>query len=79
MAENNITQMLVSGHNDLEWFNSNLDMLKSRYNNMFVAFHNKKVLGANEELKDLMQTLKEDSIDTSNIFVKFISKIKIIL
>jgi len=79
MTEASVLQMLVSGQNDMAWFESNLDSLKSKYNNKFIAFHNKEVIGADSNLDNLMKRLKENSIDTSNIFVKFVSKIKAIL
>ena len=44
MTEISVLQMLESGQNDLAWFESNLDSLKSKYNNKFIAFCNKKVI-----------------------------------
>ena len=79
MPEENISQMLISGQDDLEWFNSNLDDLKSKYDNMFVAFHNRKIIGADNNLDNLIKFLEKKSIDTSDIFVKFVSKVKIVL
>ncbi len=79
MAETSVLQMLESGQNDLAWFESNLDSLKSKYDNKFIAFHNKEVIGVDTNVDNLMKKLKEKSIDTSNVFVKFISKIKAIL
>ena len=79
MTEAIVLQMLVSGQNDLAWFESNLDSLRSKYNNEFIAFHNKEVIDADANLDSLMDRLKEKDVDTSNIFVKFVSKIKAIL
>ena len=79
MAEASVLQMLESGQNDLAWFESNLDSLKSRYNNKFVAFHNEEIIDVDTNMDNLMKKLKNKSIDTSNVFVKFVSKIKAIL
>lgn len=79
MTQTAIVQMLVSGRDDLSWFDSNLTSLKSRYNNKFIAFHNKSVIDADEVLENLVERLKKNGIDTSNVFVKFISTIKEIL
>lgn len=79
MAEANVLQMLVSGRNDQEWFESNLNSLKSKYNNKFIALHNKKVIDVDTDLDALMEKLSKKNIDTSSVFVKFVSKVKAIL
>ena len=79
MAEATVIQMLVSGQNDLAWFESNINSLKSKYNNKFIAFHNKEVIEANANLDNLMDNLEKKGIDTSNLFIKFVSKVKAIL
>ena len=79
MNETPIVQMLVSGQNDMMWFESNLESLKSRYNNKFIAFGNREVIDADSTLDNLIKRLDERSIDTSNVFIKFVSKIKAIL
>ena len=79
MAEVSILQMLESGQNDLAWFESNLGNFKSKYNNKFIAFHNNEVIDIDTNVDSLMKKLKEKNIDTSNVFIKFVSKIKAIL
>ncbi len=79
MEQISVLQMLKSGQSDLAWFESNLDSLKSKYNNKFVAFHNKEVIEVDTNVDSLMKKLKEKRIDTSTVFVKFVSKIKAIL
>jgi len=79
MSESPILQMLVSGQNDLTWYQSNLKKLKSKYNNKFIAFHNKEVIDVDKDFERLTQKLQEKNIDTSNIFIKFVGKIKAIL
>ena len=69
--------MLKSGQEDLEWFDSNLNALLKDFNNIFIAFRNKKVIESDQDLSRLMEKLKD--VDTSNVFVKFVSKVKYIL
>lgn len=76
---NQIAQMLVNGQNDLSWFESNLENLRLKYNNEFIAFHNKRVIEHDSNLDNLMKRLKNKNIDISHTFVKFVSKIKSIL
>ena len=78
MAET-IVQMLISGQDDIIWFESNLSYLKSKYDNRFIAFHNKEVIESDTNLDNLLRKLHDKNVDTSNIFIKFISKIKSIL
>ena len=79
MSEAQIIQMLLSGQDDLNWFDSNLDTLKNKYNNKFIAFHDKKIIEFDSNLDNLMDNLKSKKIDTSNIFVKFVSRVKTLL
>jgi len=72
-----IPQMILAGQEDLAWFESNINKLISKYNNKFIAFHNKKVIESDSDLDNLMKKLK--GVDTSNILIKFVSKIKSIL
>jgi hypothetical protein len=79
MSETTILQMLETGQNDLSWFNSNLVSLLSKYNNMFIAFHNKQVIDADSNFETLMKKLESKGQNTSNLFIKFVSKIKTIM
>ena len=79
MADTQLVQMLKSGQEDLEWFDSNLNALLKDFNNMFIAFRSKRVIESDHDLNRLMEKLKEGDVDTSNVFVKFVSKVKYIL
>ncbi len=79
MEDNSITQMLVSGQNDLMWFESNLSSLISKYNNQFIAFHDKIVIASDSSINSLMAKLNKKEIDTSNVLIRFVSKVKLIL
>ena len=79
MTDTQLVQMLKSGQEDLEWFDANLNLLITKFNEKFIAFRNKQVIGYNQDLNELMKKLKESDVDTSNVFVKFVSKVKYIL
>ena len=79
MSETEIVNILVSGQKDIEWFYSNLDRFKSEYDNMFVAFGNKKIIDSDSVLDNLIGKLKSRGIDISDIFIEFVSKTKFIL
>ena len=79
MADTQLIQMLKSGQEDLEWFDSNLNVILKDFNNMFIAFMHKKVIDSDQDLNKLIEKLKEKDVDTSNVFIKFVSKIKYIL
>lgn len=79
MADMQLVQMLKAGQEDLEWFDANLNLLITKFNEKFVAFRNKQVLESDQDLNRLMEKLKESDVDTSNVFVKFVSKVKYIL
>ena len=79
MSNNVILQSLLQGREDVKWFDANLMALKSQYNNKFIAFHNKKVLDSDKSLDNLMTRLNQKGVDISNVFIKFVSKVKAIL
>lgn len=79
MADSQLIQMLKSGQNDLEWFDVNFNKLISQFNNQFIAFRNEEIIDSDIDLNKLMAKLKNKNVDTSNIFIKFVSRIKHIL
>ena len=79
MSESMIVDMLLSGHNDLDWFDRKSGELKDLYNDKFIAFHNQKVIDADYNLTILIKRLKQNNVNISDVFIKFISKIKAIL
>ena len=74
-----ITQLILNGQRDLTWFESNIKSIKMDYNNRFIAICNKNILESDANLDNLMEKLNKKGIDTSNVIIRFISKIKSIL
>lgn len=79
MTNAEIVQMLVNARNDQEWFSINFDKFKEEYNNRFIAIRDKSVLDDASRIEDLMEKLEIKGIDTSNVLVKFVTKVKLIL
>jgi len=79
MQDSQVVQMLQRGQDDLRWFDANISRLIAEFNNKFIAFGNKEVVESDSDLDSLMSKLKKKNIDISNIFIKFVSKIKYIL
>ena len=79
MESQAITQMIISGSRDLQWFDANLSRLKNEYNNNFIAFHKEKIIDADPNLENLIDKLKSKGVNLSEVLIKFVSKIKAIL
>ena len=78
MNNGNIIEMLVNGQKDLTWFEANINTLRNKFNNKFIAFHDEDVIDADSNLDNLIEKLKNKNIDMSNVFIKFVSKVKAI-
>jgi hypothetical protein len=74
-----ILDSLILGKKDMLWFGQNINSLKSKYNNMFIAFSNQKILDADSNLDALLKRLRKQEIDLSKLFIEFISKTEQIL
>ena len=79
MSDTEIVQMLIKGQNDLKWFDLHLNELIDEYNEKFIAFQENEVIDSDSDLNNLMKKLENKSINTSNLIIKFVSKIKFIL
>ncbi len=74
-----ILSMLESGQRDMEWFSSSFGELKDKYNDRFVAFSGKKIIDSDKDVEALLSRLSSKGIDTSKVFIEFISSVKSIL
>ena len=79
MSDTEIVQMLIKGQNDLKWFDLHLNELINGYNEKFIAFQEGEVIDSDSDLGNLMKKLENKNIDTSNLIIKFVSKVKFIL
>jgi hypothetical protein len=73
------TMELLKGLNefssDMDWLDSQLDQLRKKYPNKYVAVKDHKVVGASSDLQDLIQNLKKKKLSPNEIPVEFISKV----
>jgi hypothetical protein len=79
MGDTQVVDMLLLGQQDLSWFNSHSEELKSKYNEKFVAFRNKEVVDSDPNLDSLMEKLRKNKVDTTSVMVRFVSRIKSLL
>jgi len=79
LANASIINMLKTGQDDLNWFNLNMESLLAEYNNKFIAFHKRSVIDSDSNFDDLIRKLRKNNVDTSSVFIKFLSKVKTIL
>lgn len=79
MSDTEIVQMLIRGQNALKWFDLHLNELIDEYDEKFIAFQENEVIDSDSDLDNLMKKLEKKGINTSNLIIKFVSKIKFIL
>jgi len=72
-------ELLNDTENDLEWFKYNYENLKKKFCDRFIAIKKREVIDVDEDLKILIKKLKDKGEDPAKIFIKFISKIPVIL
>jgi len=61
------------------WFEQNLDLIKKEYDNKFIAIKDNQVIAVGTLMEDIIKTLKAKNIDPSETFIKFVSKIAVII
>ncbi len=64
---------------NLAWFKQHLIELKEKFNNMFIAIKDDKVISSNKDLRVLINELKSKNENPATMFIQFISKTPIIL
>jgi hypothetical protein len=79
MDKTTVCDMLEAGQRDVDWFASHAEQLKAEYNNTFIAFHDAQVIESDKKLNTLLKKLHAKQVDTSQVLVRFVSKVKTIL
>lgn len=72
-------QILSEIDKDLDWLKENLDSLKERYDQKFIAIKDSSIIAIGKSMDDIIRTLKDKGIDASKVLIQFISKIPVIL
>lgn len=77
--ETQALELLNSNEKDLKWFNSNYNELVKIFSEQFVAIKNEKVIKHNPNFRNIINELERSNINTREVLIQFVSKIKVIL
>ena len=66
-------------NDDALWFSENIDSLRERYAERYVAVHKKELVDSDRGLRKLLSRLKEKypSEEVGHIFIQYVTKTKI--
>jgi len=67
-------QMLESFEKDTLWLHKNLDKLRTKFENKFVAVKNGEVITSDNEIDKIIEQLQEKEINPSFTVIEFIHK-----
>lgn len=64
---------------DAVWFTENIEELRKKYAERYVAVHNETVIDAHRDLRKLLSRLKQayPAHEVGNIFIQYVTKSKI--
>ena len=79
MQEVQILKMLNTSDADLEWFRDNINRLKEKYDQNYIAIENNEVLAHDKTINGLIKKLRQMGKDSSKIFIQFVSKLRVVL
>lgn len=57
---------------DTNWINNNLDMLRKKYPNKYIAVYNRKIILTDKDLTDLKEKLKEENVAFEKVAIEFV-------
>lgn len=77
--ETQVLQLLNDSDSALDWFAKNIKTVKEKFDGQFIAFDNEKVIAHDKDLTNLLEKLKKDGKDPSQVVIQFVSKIKMVL
>ena len=68
--EKNVVNLLLeTSEKNEEWFNAHLDELREKYENMFLAIKDQKVVAVSMKIEDLLNDLKVKNEDLDLVFI----------
>jgi len=56
------------------WINANIDDLKRKFPDTYIAVYKRKVVLTDKDLTDLKEKLKEKSIDLDKVTIEFVKR-----
>ena len=66
--------MLNKFEEDTLWLHKNLDNLRSKFEDKFVAVRDKNVIASGEKIQEVIQILERKNINPSFIVIEFVYK-----
>lgn len=72
-------QLLNSIEKDLEWFSLNYKNLIKKFNEKFIAIKDESIVAEGHTFEEVISKIESKNLDPTNVLIKFVSKIKIIL
>ena len=66
--------MLNGFEKDTLWLHSNLDKLRPRFENKFVAIKDKDIIASNERIEEVINQLQKKNINPAQIVIEFVHK-----
>ena len=64
-------ELIREFESDSNWLRANREKIREEYVSKFVAVQNRKVIGANKNLKALVKQLKKEGINTATTVIKY--------
>ena len=59
---------------DMDWMDAKLDRLRKEYPNKYIAVNNRKIVGSDPNLQNLLRKLKRKKLNPGEIPVEFIAE-----
>lgn len=79
MSEQQVMELLNRSERELDWLSNNINSLKEKYDQKVIAIKDEKVVAVGILVEDVLENLRTQGIDASQVIIKFISKIVTII
>ncbi len=65
-------ELLENAEEDLDWYSNNYENLQEKFSNKIVAIKEKRVVASANNIKGLLEELKIEGIDESEVLIEVI-------
>ena len=66
-------ELLDSSEENLEWFSNNFKEIQDKFSNKIIAIKDKKVIASAKNSEELLNTLKKNKIDESEVLIEIVN------
>lgn len=66
-------ELLSSSEEDLEWFSENFSEIQEKFSNKLIAIKDKKIVASAKTSEELLNLLKKDGIDESEVLIEVVN------